>query len=145
MSSAQVYEIVVEYTEQPCSRSPSTSSSVSSSAPSSGAGSPTTSFDAGTSSSNSTHRRVRRLSKTKKSSAWQSLRRSSRKFISAAKAKFSKRISSSSTSKLRLVKYKIDKEHQEKLAASRERVKRLQREREELLAGNSQLAIMVSF
>ncbi|CAI2328365.1 unnamed protein product [Caenorhabditis sp. 36 PRJEB53466] len=125
MSTTQFVQIVVEYSEETaCSPSPSTSNSSSgSSTPKSSASAP-------------------KPSKTsRKSSMW---RQSSRKSLTAGRAKYAKKYTSasSSSSKMRLVKYKIDKQHQERLAASKARVERLQREREELLAGNSQLAIM---
>lgn len=69
-----------------------------------------------------------------------SLRRSSRKLVTVGK-KYAKRLTSSS-SKLRLVKYKIDKQHQQKLAESKARVERLHREREALQEGRSQTAIL---
>ncbi|KAF1766646.1 hypothetical protein GCK72_006604 [Caenorhabditis remanei] len=136
--SAEMFDIVVEYTEKVssrhCSPTPSTSSSSpasSSSASSSGSASPSNVVRQST--------RVRRLSKTKKS-LMTSLRRSSRKILTVGK-KYAKKFTSSS-SKHRLVKYKIDKQYQQQLAESKARVERLKREREDLLAGNSQTAIL---
>ncbi|CCU83316.1 BZIP domain-containing protein [Caenorhabditis elegans] len=137
MSSAQVYEIVVEYADNHCSTIPSTSSSVS--PRTSGATSPTSSTS---SSSTGSARRVRRLSKTKKSATFR--RSTARKLFNVGK-KYAKRFAtstSSAASKLRLVKLKIDKKYQQRLAESKARVERFQREREELLAGNSQVAIL---
>ncbi|CAL2032163.1 unnamed protein product [Caenorhabditis brenneri] len=138
MSSTELFEIVVEYAEKSssrhCSPSPSTSSSsASSTASSSGSSTP----NSQTSNKNT---RVRRFSKTKKS-VMTSLRRSSRKFVTVGR-KYAKRLSSSSAAKLRLVKHKIDKQYQQKLAETKARIERLKREREELHAGNSQIAIL---
>uniref|UniRef100_A0A1I7UUP6 BZIP domain-containing protein n=1 Tax=Caenorhabditis tropicalis TaxID=1561998 RepID=A0A1I7UUP6_9PELO len=136
MSSTELFEIVVEYSEKPtsrhCSPNPSTSSSSASPASSSGSSTPSS-----TSSKNS---RARRLTKAKKAVV-ASLRRSSRKIMTVGK-KYGKRLSSSSAAKLRLVKYKIDKQQQQKIAESKARVERLKRETEDLLAGTSQVAIL---
>ncbi|UMM19510.1 hypothetical protein L5515_015077 [Caenorhabditis briggsae] len=134
--SAEMFDIVVEYTEKApsrhCSPTPSTSSSyASSSASSSGATTPT--------NSSGHNPRVRRFSKSRKS-VMSSLRRSSRKIFNVGK-KYAKRFTSSSA-KMRLVKLKIDKQHQQQIAESKARLEKYTRAREELHAGKSQTAIM---
>ncbi|EGT41346.1 hypothetical protein CAEBREN_17578 [Caenorhabditis brenneri] len=114
MSSTELFEIVVEYAEKSSSRHCSPSPSTSSSSASSTASSSGSSTPNSQTSNKNT--RVRRFSKTKKS-VMTSLRRSSRKFVT-------------------------DKQYQQKLAETKARIERLKREREELHAGNSQIAIL---
>ncbi|ULU07596.1 hypothetical protein L3Y34_018952 [Caenorhabditis briggsae] len=73
-------------------------------------------------------------------SVMSSLRRSSRKIFNVGK-KYAKRFTSSSA-KMRLVKLKIDKQHQQQIAESKARLEKYTRAREELHAGKSQTAIM---